>query len=83
MIIARFDAILDESERVRLDNHQSNDTDIKYDLNRQGKYFIVRDSSLKKKARTWRWEKSSSSDDMRERFFFLDVWNSVAKVTFL
>ena len=49
MIIARFDAILDQSERMRLDNHQSYDTDIKYDLNRQGKYFIVRDSSLKKK----------------------------------
>lgn len=49
MIIARFDAILDQSERVRLVNHQSNDTDIKYDLNRQGKYFIARDSSLKKK----------------------------------
>lgn len=49
MIIARFDAILDQSERVRLDNHQSNDTDIKYDLTRQGKYFIVRDSFLKKK----------------------------------
>ena len=28
MIIARFDAILDQSERVRLDNHQSNDTDL-------------------------------------------------------
>lgn len=46
VIIAKYDAILDQSERVHLDNHLSKDTD----LNRQGK-------------------KTSSSDDMRERFF--------------
>ena len=65
MIIAKYDAILNQSERVHLDNHLSNDTD----LNRQGKYFIVRDCSLETEARTWHLKKSSSSDDMRERFF--------------
>lgn len=32
MIIAKYDAILDQSERVQLDNHLSKDTD----LNHQG-----------------------------------------------
>ena len=66
MIIAKYDAILNQSERVHLDNHLSNDTD----LNRQGKYFIVRDCSLETEARMWHLKKNKySSDDMQERFF--------------
>ena len=64
--IAKYDAILDQSEYMHLDNHLSNDTD----LNCQGKYFIVRDCSLEAEAITWHLKKSSSSDDMQWWFFF-------------